>query len=164
MSGHRTHARETFPIVAGNRGGRTWQVGTAEPSALASAVQGSRYTRQSGDGTTEWLKQSGTGSSGWALLPSGTERRASDGAAALDKQVTFVSGFRVAMTLGNHTTDGYIKHVVVTSGSGELAPASLVDGTQHVITWTGPCSFSLIWDAAVSAWRVLGAPRGAIVT
>lgn len=155
---------ETFPIVAGNRGGRTWQVGTADPSALASAVQGSRYTRQSGDGTTEWLKQSGTGSTGWALLPTGIERRSSDGAAALDKQVTFVSGYRTTITLGNHSTDGYIKHFVVTGGTGDLAPASLADGTQHVITWSGPASFSLIWDAAASAWRVLGAPRGAIVT
>jgi hypothetical protein len=155
---------ETFPIIAGNRGGRTWQVGTAEPAALASAVQGSRYTRQSGDGTTEWLKQSGTGSSGWALVPGGIERRASDGAASLEKQVTFVSGYRTSLTLGNHTTDGYIKYFVVTAGAGELMPASLVDGNQHVITWTGPCSFSLIWDAAASAWRVLGALRGVQVT
>lgn len=155
---------ETFPIIAGNRGGRTWQVGTAEPGALASAVQGSRYTRQSGDGTTEWLKQSGTGSSGWALLPGGIERRASDGAASLEKQVTFVSGYRTSLTLGNHATDGYIKHFVVTAGAGELVPASLVDGTHHVITWTGPCSFSLIWDAAAAGWRMLGALRGVQVT
>jgi hypothetical protein len=155
---------ETFPIVAGNRGGRTWQVGTAEPGALASAVQGSRYTRQSGDGTTEWLKQSGTGSSGWALVPAGIERRSTDGPASLDRQVTFVSGYRTTLTLGNHTTDGFVKHFVITGGSGDLAPTSLVDGTHHVITWSGPGSFSLIWDAAVSAWRLLGAPRGATVT
>ncbi len=155
---------ETFPIIAGNRGGRTWQVGTAEPTALASAVQGSRYTRQSGDGTTEWLKQSGTGGSGWALLPSGIERRSADGAASLDREVTFVSGYRTSLTLGNHTTDGFIKHFVVTAGAGELAPVSLVDGNHHVVTWSGPCSFSLIWDAAVSAWRLLGTPRGALVT
>jgi len=154
---------ETFPIVAGNRGGRTWQVGTADPSAISSAVQGSRYTRQAGDGTTEWLKQSGTGSSGWALLPSGIERRTSDGAAALDRQVTYLSGAGVRITLGDHTTDGYIKHFVITGGTGELAPASLADGAEHVIAWTGAASFSLIWDAAAAAWRVLGAPRGATV-
>jgi hypothetical protein len=45
-----------------------------------------------------------------------------------------------------------------------LEPVSLVDGTQHVITWSGPATFSLIWDAAASAWRVLGMPRGATVT
>lgn len=155
---------ETFPIIAGNRGGRTWQVGTAEPGALTSAVQGSRYTRQSGDGTTEWLKQSGTGSSGWALVGTGIERRSNDGPVALDKQITYVSGYRTNITLGNHTTDGFIKHFVVTGGVGELTPANLVDGNHHVITWTGPCTFSLIWDAAISAWRVLGTPRGAVVT
>jgi hypothetical protein len=155
---------EVFPIVAGNRGGRTWQVGTADPGLLTSAIQGSRYTRQSGDGTTEWIKQTGTGNTGWALVPSGIERRSSDGAVAMDKQVTFMSGSRMSVTLANHTTDGYIKHFVVTAGSGDLAPSSLIDGTQHVITWQGPGSFSLIWDAAVSAWRVLGMPRGAIVT
>jgi hypothetical protein len=154
---------ETFPIVAGNRGGRTWQVGTADPSAISSAVQGSRYTRQAGDGTTEWLKQSGTGSSGWALLPSGIERRSTDGAASLERHVTYVSGFRTSLTLANHTTDGYIKHFVITGGTGDLSPASLVDGADHVITWSGPASFSLIWDAAAAAWRVLGAPRGATV-
>ena len=88
----------------------------------------------------------------------------SDGAASLDKQVTFISGFRTSVTLGNHTTDGYIKHFVITAGTGDLSPASLVDGTEHVITWSGPGSFSLIWDAAISAWRLLGAPRGATVT
>jgi hypothetical protein len=155
---------ETFPIVAGNRGGRTWQVGTADPSAISSAVQGSRYTRQAGDGTTEWLKQSGTGSSGWALVPSGTERRTADGAVSLERQVSFISGFRTTLTLGDHNTDGYIKHFVVTGGSGDLSPVSMVDGAEHVISWTGPCSFSLIWDAAASAWRVLGMPRGANVT
>jgi hypothetical protein len=155
---------ETFPIVAGNRGGRTWQVGTADPSAISSAVQGSRYTRQAGDATTEWLKQSGTGSSGWALVPGGIERRSQDGAVSLDKQTSFISGFRTNVTLGNHNTDGYIKHFVITAGSGELTPTSLVDGTHHIITWNGPCTFSLIWDAAVSAWRMLGAPRGAVVT
>jgi len=155
---------EVFPIVAGNRGGRTWQVGTAEPARLTSAVQGSRYTRQSGDGTTEWIKQSGTGSAGWALVGGGIERRTSDGEASLEKQVTFVSGHRTVVTLGNHTTDGYIKHFVITAGSGDLAPASLADGTRHVITWQGPGSFSLIWDAAACAWRVLGTPRGANVT
>jgi hypothetical protein len=154
---------EVFPIIAGNRGGRTWQVGTAEPGLLVSAIQGSRYTRQGGDDTTEWIKHAGTGGGGWAQVPAGIERRSSDGAASLDKQVTFLAGGRTSLTLANHTTDGYIKHFVVTAGSGELAPASLIDGAQHVITWQGPCSFSLIWDAAVLAWRVLGAPRGAIV-
>jgi hypothetical protein len=155
---------ETFPIVAGNRGGRTWQVGTADPSAISSAVQGSRYTRQAGDGTTEWLKQSGTGGSGWALVPSGIERRSSNGAASLDKQTTFLSGHRTSVTLGDHSTDGYIKHFVVTAGSGELVPDSFVEGIQHVITWAGPASFSLIWDAAAAAWRLLGMPRGAVVS
>jgi len=154
---------ETFPIIAGNRGGRTWQVGTADPSAISAAVQGSRYTRQAGDATTEWLKQSGTGGSGWALVPGGIERRTTDGAASLERQTTFISGFRTMITLGNHTTDGYIKHFIVTAGTGDLAPASMIDGAQHLITWTGPCTFSLIWDAAASAWRVLGAPRGASV-
>ncbi len=154
---------EAFPIIAGNRGGRTWQVGTAEPSALP-AVQGSRYTRQAGDGTTEWLKQSGTGSSGWVLLPGGTERLMSSGAAALDRQVSYVSGFRPSLTLGKHMTDGYVKHFVITGGTGDLTPASLVDGMQHVITWSGAATFSLLWDAAAAAWRVLGAPRGATVT
>ncbi|HWO27132.1 MAG TPA: hypothetical protein VNO30_50730 [Kofleriaceae bacterium] len=154
---------ETFPIISGNRGGRTWQVGTADPSAIV-AVQGSRYTRQAGDNTTEWLKQSGTGSSGWNLVAGGTERLKASGAAALDRQVTYISGFRTSLTLGKHSTDGYVKHFVVTSGTGELAPLSLVDGTAHVITWSGPASFSLLWDAAAASWRVLGAPRNANVT
>jgi hypothetical protein len=155
---------ETFPIIAGNRGGRTWQVGTADPSAISAAVQGSRYTRQAGDGTTEWLKQSGTGSSGWTLLPGGVERLAMDGPVSLDKQVTYVSGFRTSLMLADHATDGYIKHFVITAGSGALSPVSLIDGAHHVITWSGPCSFSLIWDAAAATWRVLGAPRNASVT
>jgi hypothetical protein len=153
---------ETFPIIAGNRGGRTWQVGTADPSAIG-AIQGSRYTRQAGDGTTEWLKLSGTGSSGWGLMAGGTERLKASGAVALDRQVTYVSGIRTSLTLGKHSTDGYVKHFVITGGSGELTPLSLVDGTAHVITWSGPASFSLLWDAAAAAWRVLGAPHGAHV-
>jgi hypothetical protein len=157
-------ADETFPIIAGNRGGRTWQVGTADPSAISAAVQGSRYTRQSGDATTEWLKQSGTGGSGWALVPSGVERLTMDGRVSLERQVTYVSGFRTNLLIEDHGTDGYIKHFVVTAGTGVLSPRSLIDGAQHVITWTGPCSFSLIWDAAAAAWRLLGSPRGANVT
>jgi hypothetical protein len=153
-----------FPTVAGNKSGQTWQVGTVDPNTHVTAVQGSKYTQQNTNNTTEWLKDTGTGNTGWVLYPVGAERRSTDGAASLIKQTTFISGAGTDITLKNHLSDGYVKHFVVTAGTGHLAPTSLADGTMHVITWTGPCSFSLIWDNTAAVWRVLGTPNAATVT
>jgi hypothetical protein len=128
------------------------------------AVQGSRYTRQNANNTTEWFKATGTSNTGWVLDLVGAERRSTEGAASLVKQTTFISGTGTSVTLANHTSDGYVKHFVVTAGAGALTPKSLADGTMHIITWAGRCSFSLIWDNTVTAWRVLGIPNGATVS
>ena len=152
-----------FPIIAGNKGEQTWQDGTVDPNALVTAMQGSRYTRQNADDTTEWFKDIGTGNTGWVLYPVGLERRSTDGA-SLVKQTTFISGADTKVTLANHFSDGYVKHFVVTAGTGNLTPTSLADSTMHMITWVGRCSFSLIWDNTATVWRVLGTPNGATVT
>ena len=90
--------------------------------------------------------------------------RSTDGAASLIKQTTFISGAGTDITLENHLSDGYVKHFVVTAGTGHVAPTSLADGTMHIITWTGRCSFSLIWDNTAAVWRALGTPNAATVT
>jgi hypothetical protein len=156
-------AGRVFPIIGGNRSGQTWQVGTVDPNTHVTAVQGSRYTRQNADDTTEWFKDIGTGNTGWVPYPVGLERR-STGGASLVKQTTFISGAGANVTLANHFSDGYVKHFVVTAGTGSLTPTSLADGTTHIITWAGRCSFSLIWDNTAIAWRVIATPNGATVT
>jgi hypothetical protein len=153
-----------FPIIAGNKSTQTWQVGTADPNTHVTAVQGSRYTQQDANNTTEWFKDTSTGNTGWVPSPAGAERRTTNGAASLIKQTTFIAGAGTNVTLGNHFSDGYVKHFIVTAGTGQLTPTSLADGTKHTITWTGRCSFSLTWDNTTALWRVLGTPNGATVT
>ena|SRR5437870_13611008 len=137
---------------------------TVEPNTLVTAMQGSRYTRKNTNNTTEWFKDTGTGNTGWVLHPVGVERLSTNGAASFVKQTTFISGVGTNVTLANHFSDGYVKHFVVTAGTGNLTPTSLADGTMHRITWVGRCSLSLIWDNTASVWRVLGTPNGATVT
>ena len=55
-----------FPIVSGNRGGRTWQVGDVTPASAVTAIQGSRYTWRNGDSTQDFYKSTGTGNTGWS--------------------------------------------------------------------------------------------------
>jgi hypothetical protein len=63
-----TAVGRVFPIIGGNRGGRTWQVGTVIPEGIVAAVQGSRYTHQNGDATVEYYKRTGTGDTGWSTV------------------------------------------------------------------------------------------------
>lgn len=58
------------PIVAGNKGSTAlrWQVGTVAPESVVTAPQGSRYTRQNGDSTTEWFKATGVSNTGWTQV------------------------------------------------------------------------------------------------
>ena len=53
-------------ILAGNRGGRCWFVGTGSPEGVVTAGIGSLYTRNDGAAaTTLYVKTSGTGNTGW---------------------------------------------------------------------------------------------------
>jgi len=114
------------------------------PAEKSSAYSRSWWLFTSANITSDWFKDTGTSTTGWVLSPVGTEHRSTDGATSLVKQTTFISGVGAKVTLGNHTPDGYVKHFVVTVGTGALTPTSLADGTMHIITWAGRCSFLLI--------------------
>ncbi len=150
----------TFPIIAGNRGGRTWQVGTADPSAISAAVQGSRYTRQAGDATTEWPQAE-------------RHRRLRLGARARRHRAPHHRRRRVAraadhvhLRLPHHDHARQPHHrrlhqALHRHRRHRRARARQHDRRRpaHHHVDGAACTFSLIWDAAASAWRVLGAPR-----
>ncbi|MDA0166728.1 hypothetical protein OM076_41080 [Solirubrobacter ginsenosidimutans] len=61
-----------FPIISGNPGGICTFEGEAAPESAVSAIQGCTCIFRAGDSTGTYRKQTGTGDTGWSLVPAGT--------------------------------------------------------------------------------------------
>jgi hypothetical protein len=163
---HDTVIATIFPIIAGNPGGICTFEGEATPESAVPALQGCTCIKRAGDATRTYRKQSGTGNTGWSLVAAGTETKHLDGAATPAVQTTNITGIGADVTLadGDATMNGYVKHFVIISGSGTLTPAHLSGGAAHVITWSAPGAFSLVWNHAQTTWNVLNRSPGVVIT
>ena len=120
-----------FPVLAGNKSTVCQLVGTAAPEGAVSAIQGSTYTKMSGDATQTWIKATGTGNTGWRRVASSSQTIAVP-----------ASAFRVALPASNFAigsvpdTDGGIWGFGSSASGIIVAPVELPVGVRvRSIVW-----------------------------
>jgi hypothetical protein len=94
----------------------------------------------------------------------GVERITASGPSSHHIERTYISGVGTAVTLDNAeiSGDGFIKTVVVSSGTGTFTPANLANG--NVLTWTDFAGFELMWDNTGGTWHVVNIYGNVVVS
>ena len=102
----------------------------------------------------------------FALKPAtgviGVERITASGAASPNIERAIVSGVATAVTLDAGDLDGFVKTFVVSSGTGTMTPAAMLNGTA--IAWTDFGAFTVMWDEDATAWQVVSVYGNVTVT
>jgi hypothetical protein len=168
--GDTTDLTTVYPIVSGGRGSNAVRrfEGQALPNSNLVANLGDVFTWSSATTHSEtWIKMTQAAaatpdSTGWALVPSGAERKSATGPADPNLALTVVSGTGTNLTLADGPSHGYRKLFIVTGGTtGTIRPTHFL---HTLITATGPCACELVWLADDARWAVLSTTAGAVVT
>jgi hypothetical protein len=170
--GDTTDLTTVYPIVSGGRGSNAVRrfEGQAPPNSNLMANLGDVFTWSKTPKHTEtWIKMTHTvagtpDSTGWVLVPGGTERKSATGPADPGLALTVVSGTETNLTLADGPSDGYRKLFIVLGGTTGTITPTPTPFVNTKITTTGPCACELVWLANEAKWAVLSATAGAVVT